>query len=105
MIPLKDDNPTSGKPVVTYFLIGLCIFIFFPSTKIKLEIAFTNVSTVLTVNDIAKIIIIISNNSVLFFNNIEKKAKSGFTLLSTEIAIIPVIPVKKTMGMIIKKDS
>ena len=28
MIPLKDDNPTSGKPVVTYFLIGLCIFIF-----------------------------------------------------------------------------
>ena len=29
MIPLKDDNPTSGKPVVTYFLIGFCIFIFF----------------------------------------------------------------------------
>ncbi len=28
MIPLKDDNPTSGKPIVTYFLIGLCIFIF-----------------------------------------------------------------------------
>ena len=29
MIPLKDDNPTSGKPIVTYFLIGLCILIFF----------------------------------------------------------------------------
>ena len=29
MIPLKDDNPTSGKPVVTYFLIGLCVVIFF----------------------------------------------------------------------------
>ena len=28
MIPLKDDNPTSGKPVVTYFIIGLCVFIF-----------------------------------------------------------------------------
>jgi len=28
MIPLKDDNPTSGKPIVTYFIIGLCIFIF-----------------------------------------------------------------------------
>ncbi|MDC0231946.1 rhomboid family intramembrane serine protease [Pelagibacteraceae bacterium] len=28
MIPLKDDNPTSGRPVVTYFLIGLCILIF-----------------------------------------------------------------------------
>ena len=28
MIPLKDDNPTSGKPVVTYFIIGLCVLIF-----------------------------------------------------------------------------
>ncbi len=28
MIPLKDDNPTSGKPFVTYFLIGLCVLIF-----------------------------------------------------------------------------
>ena len=29
MIPLKDDNPTSSKPVVTYFIIGLCVLIFF----------------------------------------------------------------------------
>jgi len=28
MIPLKDDNPTSNKPIITYFLIGLCVFIF-----------------------------------------------------------------------------
>ena len=28
MIPLKDDNPTSSKPVVTYFLIGICVIIF-----------------------------------------------------------------------------
>jgi len=28
MIPLKDDNPTSGKPIITYFIIGLCILIF-----------------------------------------------------------------------------
>ena len=28
MIPLKDDNPTEGRPVVTYFLIGLCILVF-----------------------------------------------------------------------------
>ena len=28
MIPLKDDNPTSGKPIVTFFIIGLCIIIF-----------------------------------------------------------------------------
>jgi len=29
MIPLKDDNPTSNKPIVTYFLIGSCVLIFF----------------------------------------------------------------------------
>ena len=28
MIPLKDDNPTSSKPIVTYYLIGISIFIF-----------------------------------------------------------------------------
>jgi membrane associated rhomboid family serine protease len=28
MIPLKDDNPTSSKPVVTYLIIVLCILIF-----------------------------------------------------------------------------
>jgi len=28
MIPLKDDNPTEGKPIVTYFLIGICVLIF-----------------------------------------------------------------------------
>ena len=29
MIPLKDDNPTKNKPVITYFIIGLCVSIFF----------------------------------------------------------------------------
>ena len=28
MIPLKDDNPTSNKPIITYFLIGTCTLIF-----------------------------------------------------------------------------
>ena len=28
MIPLKDDNPTSGRPIVTYFLIGICVVVF-----------------------------------------------------------------------------
>jgi len=28
MIPLKDDNPTTNKPIVTYFLISLCVLIF-----------------------------------------------------------------------------
>jgi membrane associated rhomboid family serine protease len=29
MIPLKDDNPTLSRPTVTYFLIGMCVAIFF----------------------------------------------------------------------------
>ena len=29
MIPLKDDNPTLNRPIVTYFLIGLCVLVFF----------------------------------------------------------------------------
>ncbi len=29
MIPLKDDNPTSRKPTVTYFLIIFCVLVFF----------------------------------------------------------------------------
>ena len=28
MIPLKDDNPTVGRPIVTYLLIGLCVLVF-----------------------------------------------------------------------------
>ena len=28
MIPLKDDNPTDKKPIVTYWLIGICVFVF-----------------------------------------------------------------------------
>ena len=28
MIPLKDDNPTSARPIITYFLIGLSVVIF-----------------------------------------------------------------------------
>jgi len=28
MIPLKDDNPTSEKPIVTYVIIGVCVVIF-----------------------------------------------------------------------------
>ena len=28
MIPLKDDNPTFKKPIVTYFIIGICVVIF-----------------------------------------------------------------------------
>jgi len=35
MIPLKDDNPTSGKPFVTYFLIASCVLIFLIQFKLE----------------------------------------------------------------------
>ena len=78
--------------------------IFFPSTTIMLEIAFNNVSIVLIVNETAKIIIIIDKNSFLSFKRIEKKARSGFTLVSIETATIPVTPIKKTIGIIIRNE-
>ena len=28
MIPLKDDNPTTSRPTITYFLIGICVLVF-----------------------------------------------------------------------------
>ena len=28
MIPLKDDNPTYSTPIITYFIIGICVFVF-----------------------------------------------------------------------------
>ena len=28
MIPLKDDNPTSSRPIVSYGIIGFCVLIF-----------------------------------------------------------------------------
>ena len=28
MIPLKDDNPTNSKPIVSYGIIGFCVLIF-----------------------------------------------------------------------------
>ena len=28
MIPLKDDNPTHSTPIITYFIIGICIVVF-----------------------------------------------------------------------------
>ena len=49
----------------------------FPSTIIKLEIAFTRVSILLTVNEIAKIIIIIDKKRAFSLSNNEKNAKSG----------------------------
>ena len=35
MIPLKDDNPTEGKPIVSYGIIGFCILIFLAQTGLS----------------------------------------------------------------------
>ena len=42
MIPLKDDNPTSSRPTVTYFLIGTCVVIFFMGASGLLAISIDN---------------------------------------------------------------
>ena len=47
---------------------------------IKLDIALINVSMLLTVNEIANIIIIIDNCAPFSFNIREKKARSGITV-------------------------
>ena len=35
MIPLKDDNPTQGRPIVSYGIIGFCILIFLAQTGLS----------------------------------------------------------------------
>ena len=37
MIPLKDDNPTQGKPIVSYGIIGFCILIFLAQTWLRIR--------------------------------------------------------------------
>ena len=65
----------------------------------------TNVSTVLIVSDKAIIIINADKKGMFSFKRIEKKARSGFILLSRDIAINPETPIKKTIGIIIKKEN
>ena len=66
--------------------------------------AFINVSKLLIVSDIAKIIIITEIANDCSFNIKEKKARSGITLLFADTATRPLKPIKKTIGMIIKKE-
>ena len=35
MIPLKDDNPTKGRPIVSYGILGFCILIFLAQTGLS----------------------------------------------------------------------
>ena len=74
-------------------------------TTIKLEIAFTKVSTVEIVRAKPKIIIIIDNIYDCSLSSNEKYPRSGLTFGSTEIATMPEKPIKNTMGTIIKKDN
>ena len=78
--------------------------IFSPSTITKLDIALIRVSTVLTVRDIARTITINDRILVWSLSKIEKKARSGFTLKFWDTATKPLNPIKKTIGIIIKKD-
>ena len=76
----------------------------FPSTIIKLEIAFTKVSMLLTVNEIAKIIIIIDRKRAFSLSIKEKNARSGIRFEFWEVAINPVNPNKNTIGIMIKNE-
>ena len=82
----------------------LDFIILFPSTIIKLEIAFTKVSTLLTVKEIANNIIIIDNIPCCSFNNKEKNARSGTTFGFLDTAINPLKPIINIIGIIIIKE-
>ena len=61
-------------------------------------------SILLIVKDIPKIIIIIDKNKVCSFSKSEKNARSEITSLSLDTATKPLKPIKKTIGIIIKKE-
>lgn len=62
------------------------------------------VSILLTVKDIAKNIIITEIVTYWSFNNNWKNARSGAETVSAETATSPENPIKKTIGIIIKKE-
>ena len=71
---------------------------------IKLEIALIKVSILLIVKEIESNIKIIEILRDSFFNNIEKKAKSGLTELLIDTATKPLNPKKNTIGITIKNE-
>ncbi len=58
----------------------------------------------LTVNEIAKIIIIIDKKRAFSLSSKEKNARSGIRFEFWEAAINPVNPIKNTIGIIIKNE-
>ena len=75
-----------------------------PSITNKLEIAFTKVSTVEIVKANPSVTTIRDNISVCSFNNNVKKPRSGLLVESIENETIPVKPINKTIGIMIKKE-
>ena len=63
--------------------------VFFPSTMIKLDTAFSIVSMLLTVKDMAKKTIITTIKIFCLFSISEKKARSGFKLGFKDAEIKP----------------
>ena len=75
-----------------------------PSIIIKLDIAFTSVSTVEIVKAKPRITIMIDSISVCSFNNKVKNPKSALADESIENDTIPIKPIKNTIGTITKKE-
>ena len=76
----------------------------FPSTTIRLDIAFTKVSTVEIVSAKPSTITKKDRNFVCSFKSNVKNPRSGRIVGSNEKATIPVKPIKKNTGTIIKNE-
>ena len=58
----------------------------------------------LIVSDIPRIMTITDNIEIFSLKSREKKARSGITFESIEVATKPLKPIKKTIGIIKKKE-
>ena len=102
-------NTTKEINSIMYFeilssLSDFCFIIVFPSTTIKLETAFINVSIVLRVKDNAKTITNILKTLFSDEMNNLKNDKSGFVVLSIETDTKPENPIKKIIGNMITAE-
>ena len=89
---IKDKNKIIYLEKFKYFIFLSRFYVALPSTIIKLDIAFTKVSTVEMVNAKPNIITTIESGTVCFFNNNVKKPRSGLVVGSIEKATIPENP-------------
>ena len=97
------DNKTMNS--LDAFLVSkFFLKVFFPSTIIKLDIAFNMVSILLTVKDIARKTIITTIKIFCLLSIREKKARSGYTFEFNDTDIKPENPIKKTILIVNRKD-